>query len=158
VNSAALQLALTEPTMPELRPLPDAVARLLTEVDAPPRLAAHLRAVHDVAWQLTAAVNRGYPTLLSHGVEASLARFARNHGTWIAPGISTEDLLVSLADKIWKAKRVSDLEDRLVQRLCEATGAPRWQAFMHLDGILEQIAQDADARLAFQARHPVAMG
>ena len=35
-----------------LRPLPTLAVSLLTELGAPPRLAAHLRAVHDVAAQL----------------------------------------------------------------------------------------------------------
>jgi hypothetical protein len=35
-----------------LRPLPAMAEELLFELDAPPRLAAHLRAVHDVAVQL----------------------------------------------------------------------------------------------------------
>ena len=34
---------------------------LLTEMDAPPRLAAHLRAVHDVASQIVAWVRERYP-------------------------------------------------------------------------------------------------
>ena len=195
VSSAALELALTEFTDPHLRALSEAVARLLVEVNAAPRLAAHLRVVHDTAWQLTAAISdrfpglrfdrdavlfgaathdigktlhpaelsspgcaheqAGYELLLAHGIEASLARFAHNHGTWTGPDISIEDLLVSVADKIWKAKRVPDLEDRLVRRVCDTTGAQRWQVFMDLDDILDAIAHGADARLAFQARHPV---
>lgn len=63
VYPSALHLALTEPTSPDLRALPEAAARLLTQVDAPPRLAVHLRAVHDVAWQLTAAVADQFPEL-----------------------------------------------------------------------------------------------
>jgi HD domain len=97
----------------------------------------------------------GYDLLIAHGVEASLARFARTHGTWTASDVSAEDLLVSLADKIWKAKRVPDLEDRLAQRVCDTNGDELWQTFMRLDDILDTIAQGSDARLAFQARHPI---
>jgi hypothetical protein len=194
VKSAALEWALTEPTNPPLRRLPKDIADLLAAVDAPPRLAAHLRAVHDVAWQLTAAISRefatlnfdreavlfgaathdigktlhvaelsgpgsaheqaGYDLLVARGVDAPRARFARNHGSWTAEA-TTDDLLVSLADKIWKAKRVSDLEDHVLHRVCDASGDTRWAAFMHLDDILEGIASGADVRLAFQARHPV---
>ncbi|MEV0271439.1 HD domain-containing protein [Hamadaea sp. NPDC050747] len=98
----------------------------------------------------------GYELLVESGVEYRLARFAANHGTWTAPDISTEDLLVSLADKIWKAKRVPDLEDRLIQRICDMTGENRWQVFMNLDDVLDRLAQGADARLAFQNQYPVA--
>lgn len=44
-----------------VQPLPEAVADLLRQVGTPPRLAAHLRAVHDVAWQLTESDRRAVP-------------------------------------------------------------------------------------------------
>jgi hypothetical protein len=170
-------------------PLPDEVVALLETVDAPPRLAAHLRLVHDVACQLAdwfepqCAFDReavlfgaathdigkvlhpaelsgpgslheqaGYELLLEHGVPERLARFARTHASWHEPGIQLEDLLVSLADKVWKAKRVQDLEDLVVQRL----PGEAWEAFMALDDVLDRLAADADARLAFQSAHPLA--
>jgi putative nucleotidyltransferase with HDIG domain len=46
-----------------LRALPPDVQRLLIELDAPPRLAAHLRAVHDVAAQIVAWVQERYPAV-----------------------------------------------------------------------------------------------
>jgi HD superfamily phosphohydrolase YqeK len=188
-----LDRALTD-TAP-VQPLPEKAAALLREVSAPPRLAAHLRAVHDVACQLTVALaelypalrfdreevlfgaathdigkvahpaelsqpgtcheRAGYELLIECGVEDRLARFAARHGTWTAPDISTEDLLVSLADKIWKAKRVPDLEDRIVLRICDISGESRWQVFMNLDDVLDRIARGADARLAFQNQYPI---
>lgn len=177
-----------------LRPLPHSAADLLRKLAAPPRLAAHLRAVHDVAVQLTAAIAKqftalpfdrdevlfgaathdigktvhvnelsepgtrheraGFDLLIENGVDDRLARFAANHGSWTGPDVTTEDLLVSLADKIWKAKRVPDLEDRIVQRICDTSGEPRWQAFMKLDDLLDRLARDADTRLAFQNQYP----
>jgi hypothetical protein len=195
VTSAALRRALTDPSEPPLRPLPDQVNDLLQTLAAPPRLAAHLRAVHDVAWQLTQALAKqvphlafdrvavlfgaathdigktihvdelsgpgsaheqaGYELLLHHGVEDALARFARTHASWHLPDIDTEDLLVSVADKIWKGKRVADLEQIVVDRIAQATACEPWQAFMELDDILSRLAADADQRLAFQASHAV---
>ncbi|QUQ70764.1 HD domain-containing protein [Kutzneria sp. CA-103260] len=180
-----LSRALTES---DLRPLPSRAVDLLVSLDAPPRLAAHLRAVHDVAWQLAdwfadrlpldrAAVLFGAAThdigkvvhveelsgpgrrheaagrdlLLAHGVEPELARFAASHASWTAPGISAEELVVSLADKIWKAKRVPDLEQLVVARL----GGEPWEAFMALDDELDRIAGGADQRLAFQSSYPI---
>lgn len=61
----------------------------------------------------------GYELLIGSGVKHRLARFAANHGTRTAPNISVEDLLVSPADKIWKAKRVPDLEDQIISRICD---------------------------------------
>ena len=48
--SSALRQALADPAV---RPLPSVAAELLEALDAPPRLAAHLRAVHHVAHQVT---------------------------------------------------------------------------------------------------------
>ncbi len=192
--SEALRRALTDPGEPPLGALPDEVTGLLEELAAPPRLAAHLRAVHDVACSLAdwlekqhpkvvfdreaalfgAAVHdigktthreelsgpgsaheqAGYELLLSQGIEEERARFARTHASWSAD-VGVEDLLVSVADKVWKAKRVTDLEQLLVDRLTVASGQPSWEVFMALDDVLDRIAADADGRLAFQARHPI---
>lgn len=195
MTSTALRRALTEPGDPPLRPLPDQVVALLEMLHAPPRLAAHLRAVHDVAAQLTAAIADRFPTLPTdraavlfgaathdigkvrhpeelsgpgsahepagydllrrHGVAEPLARFARTHASWHADGIGVDDLLVSVADKVWKGNRVTDLEESLVDRLAEATGRERWSVFLALDDVLDRLAADADRRLAYQATHPV---
>ncbi|GAA5107752.1 HD domain-containing protein [Nocardia iowensis] len=96
----------------------------------------------------------GYRLLLEHGVGAELARFARTHASWSEVGVGVDDLLVSLADKIWKGKRVPELEQLIVQRLAAADGSEPWQAFMVLDDELTRIAAAADRRLAFQANYP----
>lgn len=188
MTSPALVRALAESS---LRPLPAPAAELLRELDAPPRLGAHLRAVHDVAWSITDILGRRRPDLdfdttavlfgaathdigkilhveelsapghkheeagrdllLRYGVPASLARFAGSHASWDAPGVTLDDLLVSLADKVWKGARVQDLEERVGARL---GGAP-WAAFLELDDILQELAAGADERLAFQAAYPI---
>ncbi len=194
MSSEALRRALSDPGEPPLRPLPDEVAALLERLAAPPRLAAHLRAVHDVARTLADWLEKEYPAvdldreaalfgaavhdigktvhpgelsgpgsaheqaghelLLTQGISEGRARFARTHAAW-GEDVGVEDLLVSIADKIWKAKRVEDLEQLLVDRLTVASGQSPWEVFMALDDLLDRIAADADGRLAFQARHPV---
>jgi hypothetical protein len=195
VTSAALRHALTDPGEPPLRPLPDQVNELLESLNAPPRLAAHLRAVHDVAWQLTQALaaqfprltfdreavlfgaathdigktvhtgelsgpgsaheQAGYELLLRHGIDDTLARFARTHASWQLPDIGIDDLLVSVADKVWKGERVADLEQLVVDRIAAVASREPWQAFMELDDILGRLAADADDRLTFQASHAI---
>ncbi|GLZ11397.1 phosphohydrolase [Actinomadura sp. NBRC 104425] len=195
MTSPALRRALTAPGPP---PLPARAARLLADLDAPPRLAAHLRAVHEAAGELVEWMAAAYPgvpvdaeavlfgaathdigkvlhpaelsgpgdrheaaghaLLRAHGVEERLARFARTHAAWDGDGVTVEDLLVGLADKAWKAKRVPDLEQRLVDRLAAASGEPAWEVFLELDDALGRIAARADDRLAFQAAHPVRDG
>ncbi|MFC8674899.1 HD domain-containing protein [Streptomyces griseorubiginosus] len=180
---------------PGPRPLPDDVVHLLQSLDAPPRLAAHLRLVHDVAHELLDWLARRRPSLqvdreavlfgaathdigktahvgellgpgsaheeagrrllLAQGVAPGLARFAATHATWILPDIGLEDLLVSLADKIWKNKRVPELEDLVVRRLAEASGRTVWEEFLDLDDALTAVGEAAQERLAFQTAHPV---
>ncbi len=187
--------AMHDTTSPPLRPLPDRVAQLLGTLDAPPRLAAHLRAVHDVAHQLVDWAERQHPALrfdrdavllgaathdigktahvaelsgpgsaheeagrellLTQGFSAELARFAGTHAALTGPDIGIEDLLVSVADKIWKNKRVPDLEDLVVTRLAEASGTTVWEEFLAFDDLLASIGDGADQRLAFQASYPV---
>ncbi|MEV5907149.1 HD domain-containing protein [Streptomyces sp. NPDC052127] len=192
---AVRSIALDETSDPALRPLPAEVAALLDEVGAPPRLVAHLRAVHDVAARLVEWAGRHCPALavdreavlfgaathdigktlhpdelsgpgarheaagrellLAHGVRPEAARFAGTHATWGTPGATVEDLLVSLADKVWKNKRVADLEDLVVAELSRAGGRPVWQEFLDLDEFLTALGEGADQRLAWQAAHPV---
>ncbi|HEY8480706.1 MAG TPA: HD domain-containing protein [Spirillospora sp.] len=97
----------------------------------------------------------GRDLLLRHGVDEALARFAATHASWADADISLEDLLVSLADKVWKNKRVPDLEDRVVAHLAQATGRPLWEEYAALDEFLTRIGDDADERLAVQAAYPV---
>jgi hypothetical protein len=145
---------------PPLRALPVAVSDLLRAHRAPPprgapQLADWLAglefsfdraavlfgaATHDIGKivhvaELSGPGSRheaeGQQLLLAAGVEPRLARFAATHASW-HPGIETEDLLVSLADKVWKAKRVDvvprppDLPDEhLVPRVFHyLTGPP----------------------------------
>ena len=191
----ALRRALTDRGDLAPAPIPAEVRDLLEALDAPPRLAAHLRLVHDVARRLTTALaercphlvidvaavhfgaaihdigkvvhpvelsepgsaheESGYRLLLEQGVDEALARFARTHAAWDRADVQVEDLLVSVADKVWKGKRVVGLEQLLVDVLAGASGRATWETFMELDDVLGQLAADADRRLAFQAAHPL---
>ncbi|MFE2886580.1 HD domain-containing protein [Streptomyces sp. NPDC059272] len=195
MTSALLSQAMCGTVDTSLLPLPDRVVGLLSELGSPPRLAAHLRAVHDVAHQLVAWLGQHCPAvafdreavlfgaathdvgktvhvselsgpgaaheeagqalLLAHGVSPELARFAATHASWARSPVGLEDLLVSLADKIWKNKRVPGLEDLVVARLAEATGRAVWEEFIALDEVLARIGDGADERLAFQASFPI---
>lgn len=190
-----LARALDAPGEPRLRPLPPVVTELLRSLSAPPRLAAHLRAVHDVAVELVDWVQDRYPDLavdrdgvlfgaathdvgkvlhpeelagpgsahedagrdllLSRGFPPALARFAATHASWDDPVVTMEDLLVSTADKVWKDKRVSGLEDRLVRALAGATQREPWEEYLALDDLLTRLGADAAPRLAFQSAFPV---
>lgn len=62
---------------------------------------------------------------------------------------------MSTADKVWKGKRVPELENLLVRRIAEAADTEPWAVFLDLDELLGRIADGADRRLAFQAAFPV---
>ncbi|ACU71404.1 metal dependent phophohydrolase [Catenulispora acidiphila DSM 44928] len=175
-----------------LRPLPPRAMELLEEVAAPPRLIAHLRAVHDVAAELVAwAAKRGLSVdadavlfgaathdigkalhpgelsgpgsehehagrdlLLAKGIAPELAKYAANHSTPSAES-TLDELLVSLADTVWKGHRRVDLEDLVVAVLAAESGREVWDEFLELDTLLTDIADGADERLAYQMQFPV---
>jgi hypothetical protein len=190
-----LSRALYGTTDPPLRPLPASATELLLRLDCPPRLAVHLRIVHDVATQVADWMHENHPALafdreavlfgaathdlgktvhvgeltksgkaheedgpallVSLGVRADLARFAGTHSSWSAPGITIEDLMVALADKSWKNKRISELEDLVIERLTQVSGREPWAEFLALDGLLSRIGKDSDQRMALQTSFPV---
>jgi len=190
-----LPIALEETTRPVLRPLPLRAAELLRDVEAPPRLVAHLRAVHDVAAELVGwAVRRGLDVdanavlfgaathdigkalhrgelsgpgseheaagrdlLLELGIAPELAKYAAKH-SMLSAGSTLDELLVSLADTVWKGKRRTELEDLVVARLAEASGREVWDEFLELDTVLTAIGDGADERLAYQMGFPVTAG
>ena len=97
----------------------------------------------------------GVSLLESLGVPRDHARFAFTHGHWDEPGNDTlEDLLVAVADKCWRGRRVERLEAMLVERLSFSTNEPAWSSFAKLDEILSSLGKDADSRLAWQRSFP----
>ena len=99
---------------------------------------------------------RGVELLKEHGVPEHLARFAYTHNNW-KPTDSPqfEDLLVALADKTWKAKRIPELEALTTSLLAEKTCKPEWECYAILDNILQDLSANADASLEWQRSFPV---
>jgi hypothetical protein len=98
----------------------------------------------------------GADILKTFGIHDSLARFARTHASWKSPEVTIEDLLVSLADKIWRGKRQEDLEQILLHRISVALSKPDWEVFASLDTILSGLAKGADRRLAWRSQFAAA--
>jgi len=94
---------------------------------------------------------RGVELLRSMGVSGERARFAYTHGNRDkVPSVNLEDLLVALADKSWKGKRVDALESKIVGLLSAASKKPEWSCYAELDEIVQELTKDADTRLAWQ--------
>lgn len=75
--------------------------------------------------------------LQAHGLEPRLARFARTHAEWEGEGI--EDLLVALADTVWKGHRHDALEQGVCRAITAKSDVRDWQAWSIIDELAEAI-------------------
>jgi hypothetical protein len=92
----------------------------------------------------------GKQLLIKLGFTESQSRFTYTHGNWQEENLALEDLLVSLADKIWKGKRVEELEEKVGHVLSNKLKITYWQVYERLDEILEQLSIGADERILWQ--------
>jgi HD domain len=89
----------------------------------------------------------GEQLLIDNGIDADLARCCRSHGQWQTIECTLEELLVALADTLWKGNRGYDLENLVVQRLLLKCDKDYWDLFMEMDACFETIARDGYSRL-----------
>ncbi|MEY4561482.1 MAG: hypothetical protein RLZZ618_759 [Pseudomonadota bacterium] len=89
----------------------------------------------------------GQALLLSHGVQANVARCCITHADWARSDVSFEERLVALADKLWKGKREPELELLVVDGAALLLGRDRWDLFTQLDAGFEVIASRGSDRL-----------
>lgn len=89
----------------------------------------------------------GEAMLLARGVAPEVARFCWTHAAWAQPEMQLEDLLVAAADKLWRGKRETELETRLVTAIAATTGAPAWEVFARAEEIFTEVAAEGDERL-----------
>lgn len=92
----------------------------------------------------------GARLLEEHGIPPYLARFARTHGAWSRESLPLEDLLVALADCVWKGQRLDDLESLVFTKIAGEIGVELWIVFDRVDGLLQDVAKLCDERLAWQ--------
>jgi len=112
-------------------------------------------ALHDVGKTLhpdemhgggSAHERSGYQLLLEHGVPERVARHAWMHAAWEGQE-ALEPVLVALADKLWKGKRVADLEEGAARLVADVSGWDFWSVWSEVDPIFEDVAASADERL-----------
>jgi hypothetical protein len=89
----------------------------------------------------------GEALLLEHGVSPEIARISVSHACWDGMPVSLEELLVALADKLWKGVRRSELEERIIELVAANLRKDRWEIFVELDNLFEEIARDGATRL-----------
>jgi hypothetical protein len=89
----------------------------------------------------------GETLLIQHGIDPKIARCCRSHGQWQSMDCSLEELLVALADTLWKGKRKPDLEGLVIRKIVDPGHPEYWTIFLELDACFEAIAADGDSRL-----------
>jgi hypothetical protein len=85
--------------------------------------------------------------LLAQNVDPKVARCCRSHGQWQYMECSFEELVVALADHLWKGKRNVELESKLITAVTGISGRDYWEIFIDLDSGFELIAAGGDRRL-----------
>ena len=65
---------------------------------------------------------------------------------------SLEDLMVALADKLWKGVRVAYLEERVIDAIASRLGKSRWDLYTSLADVFDEIASAGPDRLERSAR------
>ncbi|MFH1810680.1 MAG: HD domain-containing protein [Pseudomonadota bacterium] len=93
----------------------------------------------------------GERLLLERGVDPRVARCCRSHGRALELAASLEEMLVGLADNLWRGQRQPALELAIVDRAASLLGQDRWDLFPALDACFEALAADGDVRLARSA-------
>jgi len=94
----------------------------------------------------------GRKLLQDAGVEPRRARFAETHARWEVGEAAVEDLIVALADKVWKGKRDEDLELALARAVAALAGLDPWDVFAQLGERLDELTKDAPRRLDWQTQ------
>lgn len=89
----------------------------------------------------------GERLLLDHGLDPSLARCCVSHAQWATMTCSLEELLVALADALWKGVRREALEKKVVDETARRLGVDVWSIFVALDSCFERIADGGPERL-----------
>jgi HD domain len=90
----------------------------------------------------------GETLLLERGIDRKIARCCRSHGQWQQLECDFEELVVALADCLWKGKRNTELEYQVIAKVTRMSRQDYWDVFGCLDDRFEEIAAGGDSRLA----------
>ena len=97
----------------------------------------------------------GLELMLRAGVPEREARFAVTHASWESDDVTLEDLLVTLADKVWKGRRIENLELGVARAIASSCGVELWAVYQGLAEILDELSSRAEERLEWQSRFGV---
>ena len=89
----------------------------------------------------------GEKLLIELGIPANIARFCRTHACWNDSGNTLEDLLVALADTLWKGCRNEQLEQIAIAKISSSIQKDFWDIFILADSLFEEISDRGTDRL-----------
>ena len=92
----------------------------------------------------------GMKLLIENGFRIECSRFANSHANWNQEENEIEDLIITLADKIWKGKRIFELEEELTKRISNQLSENYWEIHQKLDEIIEKVVVNAQERINWQ--------
>jgi len=81
------------------------------------------------------------------GIPRSISKICRSHSSKTIEGLDIEEVVVRLADKLWKGKRDISFEQEVTVLCADLTGGKEWEMFMALDDIFNSIADLGHERL-----------
>lgn len=85
--------------------------------------------------------------LINLGVPPNIARFCRTHACWNSDDVNLEDLLVAVADVLWKGCRQEQLETLIIKEISASIQKDFWSVFMAADSLFERISDGGTDRL-----------
>ncbi len=89
----------------------------------------------------------GEKLLLENGISPKIARCCLSHARWKSMNCSFEELLVALSDQLWKGKRINQLELKVIDIIAQKLNKDRWEIFLEIDLLFEEIAANGVERL-----------
>lgn len=89
----------------------------------------------------------GYQMLLAYAFPENIAEVCITHSQW-EKSHSLETLIVALADKLWKGKRIVELEDQIIKKVADLRQSDFWSMYSHLQACFDSIADGAPERLS----------
>ncbi|GJM08265.1 MAG: hypothetical protein DHS20C11_05410 [Lysobacteraceae bacterium] len=89
----------------------------------------------------------GEELLLRYDVQPEIARCCLSHARFNSMQVTLEELLVALADKLWKGHRLAELERRVADGVAQRLDQERWDVFCRLDPVFAAIAAEGPERL-----------
>lgn len=89
---------------------------------------------------------KGKELLLKQNISADIAQCCVSHAKWQETN-KLEELIIALADKLWKGQRNPELELKVIDLIAKMKNQDRWDLFGDMDLYFESIADNGSIRL-----------